>query len=372
MKVLYIGAYRSIPDGWGQAAIQHILALDAVGVDVVCRPLIYKPDNRPDLSLKILELENKQVNGCTHCVQHILPQHMSYDSRIKNVALFACETSNFNSSIWPRVLSWMDSLWVINPHMKEACRNSGLINKPIHVVPHPIDIKKYNRVIPPLKIEQLHNKFVFYFVGEFVRRKNLATLVKAFNLEFRKNEPVELLIKTNVPFDNVRKFCDDIKQGMKLFKDLKDYPQELILTDRLTEEQLLQLHSACDCLVIPSYGEAYCLPIVDAIGCGNSVIHTAKTGMDILTDDTNNYQVSSRSEPAFGAIDTLMDIQSSRENWRSIDVAELAFKMRDMYKQKINNKTKYLDDRTNAMSRMEKLFSFDQIGNQMKQLLETI
>ena len=44
MKVLYIAPYRHLPDGWGYAAIDHILALDSVGVDVVCRPYIYKPN----------------------------------------------------------------------------------------------------------------------------------------------------------------------------------------------------------------------------------------------------------------------------------------------------------------------------------------
>ncbi len=38
MKVLYIGCYRD-HTGWGQAAIDYILAMDSVGIDVVCRPL---------------------------------------------------------------------------------------------------------------------------------------------------------------------------------------------------------------------------------------------------------------------------------------------------------------------------------------------
>ena len=38
MKVLYIGCYRD-HTGWGQAAIDYILSMDSVGIDVVCRPL---------------------------------------------------------------------------------------------------------------------------------------------------------------------------------------------------------------------------------------------------------------------------------------------------------------------------------------------
>ena len=36
MKVLYFGHYKE-GTGWAQAAIDYILALDSVGVDVVCR-----------------------------------------------------------------------------------------------------------------------------------------------------------------------------------------------------------------------------------------------------------------------------------------------------------------------------------------------
>ena len=36
MKVLYIGHYRE-GSGWGQAAIDYILAMDSVGIDVVPR-----------------------------------------------------------------------------------------------------------------------------------------------------------------------------------------------------------------------------------------------------------------------------------------------------------------------------------------------
>ena len=36
MKILYVGHYKE-QGGWAQAATDYILALDSVGVDVVCR-----------------------------------------------------------------------------------------------------------------------------------------------------------------------------------------------------------------------------------------------------------------------------------------------------------------------------------------------
>ena len=44
MKVLYIGHYKE-DSGWSRAAINNILALDAAGVNVVCRDI--KLTNKP-------------------------------------------------------------------------------------------------------------------------------------------------------------------------------------------------------------------------------------------------------------------------------------------------------------------------------------
>lgn len=57
MKVLYIGHYREF-GGWSQAATDNILALDAVGVDVVCRNVTLTEDKK-DIHPRLLELEKK-------------------------------------------------------------------------------------------------------------------------------------------------------------------------------------------------------------------------------------------------------------------------------------------------------------------------
>ena len=56
MKVLYIGCYRE-GTGWGQAAIDYILAMDSVGIDVVPRAVKLN-NNQPELPQRILELES--------------------------------------------------------------------------------------------------------------------------------------------------------------------------------------------------------------------------------------------------------------------------------------------------------------------------
>ena len=90
MRVLYIGCYRD-GTGWGQAAIDYILAMDSVGIDVVPRAVKLN-SNIAELPDRILELENKSSRGCNVCIQHVLPHMMDYNGKFeKNISnIFYC------------------------------------------------------------------------------------------------------------------------------------------------------------------------------------------------------------------------------------------------------------------------------------------
>jgi glycosyltransferase involved in cell wall biosynthesis len=83
--------------------------------------------------------------------------------------------------------------------MIEASHKSG-VKKPIAIVPHALDTAKYQRSYPTLgklKPSKEKGEFVFYFIGELTKRKGIATLLKAFHLEFDSSESVKLVIKTS-------------------------------------------------------------------------------------------------------------------------------------------------------------------------------
>lgn len=179
MKVLYIGCYRD-GTGWAQAAIDYILSMDAAGIDVVPRPV--KLNSRQvDLPEKIIELENKSDAGCDICIQHVLPHMMDFNGRFKkNIGLYATETDNFKRSIWPERINQMDEAWVINNEMKLSSENSG-VNIPIKVIPHACNVSKFTKEYQEVQIPpDGADKFVFYTVAEFGRRKNLSSLLELF------------------------------------------------------------------------------------------------------------------------------------------------------------------------------------------------
>lgn len=375
MRVLYVGVYRD-GTGWSRAAEEYIRALDAAGVDVVCRPLkLNDVDHKPHP--RVLELESKSPAGCDVCVQHVLPHHADFNGRFRrNVAMFATESSNFRASAWADRVNAMGRAVVFNRQSRRACLDSG-VTALVFVVPHATDVERFQRSYDPpdlLKPTRERGEFNFYTVGEFVRRKNFAALVKAFHLEFGPDEPVNLVLKTAVPgqspadsADTVRRFCEEIKRGLKLHGGaIEQYKQEIVVTDRLTEQGMMRLHAGCDVFVQPSYGEAWSIPAFDAMAMGKTPIVTAATGYLDYVSDAEGWLVGCRGEPAFGAFDTFEDLLVGDESWASVDTNHLRWCMRRAYAD-----SRLREDKAARGIAKAYEFSHEAVGATLRQALES-
>ena len=369
MKVLYVGCYRE-GTGWGQAAVDYILAMDSVGIDVV--PRAVKLNNKqPELPQRILELESKDSSGSDVCIQHVLPHMMDYNSRFKkNIALYATETSNFISSNWHRKINCMDEAWVINTQMVRAARKSG-VTIPIKEVPHATSFSKFESGYKKLDIPNIHGNFVFYFIGELNKRKNLEAFIKAFHLEFHRNEPVSILIKSNrhdLSGDQcaleIQNICNTIKAGLKKYPSVENYKEDLIITDFLSNEDVCRLHNSCDCFVMPSYGEAWCIPAFDAMGFGKTPICTNVGGMADFIENAG-FLVEGITEPVYDMLDTFPNLFTGNENWCSVSIQGLRECMRHAYESQNSLKNMKRSGLKRAYE-----YSHKKIGNLIKDLLD--
>jgi glycosyltransferase involved in cell wall biosynthesis len=372
-KVLVVGHYRE-STGWGEAIRNYILAMDSVGIDLVCRP-IKLGTKTPNLPSRIRELELKSAQDCNICLQYVLPHYLDYSNKFdKCIAMYATETFNFGRSGWPRRINQMDEAWVINDEMVHASRGSG-INIPLEVVPHTFDLSKYNNDIEPLHIKEIAGDFLFYTVIDWNKRKNLPALVQAFHMEFGKNEPVSLLIKVSKfdyggkkLADEVSGICNSIKEKLKKYPRITDYKSELIVPDHLSENELTQIHKRGNCYVCTSYGEAWCIPAFDAAAYGNPVIANNTGGLRHFVPPY--LRVSGYRKPVFGMNDTFQDLNTCEETWVEIDSEELRRVMRATYIS-MNEKPMDAAIRSYMLEEVSK-FSYDKIGKRIKGILENV
>jgi glycosyltransferase involved in cell wall biosynthesis len=102
------------------------------------------------------------------------------------------------------------------------------------------------------------------FVGTVEPRKNLVTLLRAFEEVLRAREqPLQLVIAGRPGW-----LVDD------LFSDLKRSPaaNKIVVTGYLSDEDLSALYSSCAAFVYPSIYEGFGLPPLEAMACGAPVI----------------------------------------------------------------------------------------------------
>jgi len=376
MKVLYISNYKD-GTGWGNAAADYILAMDTAGIDVVCRSIRFN-EERGEVHPRILELERKSTRHSDVCIQHLLPHMLDYNGRFKkNIALYETETSNFKSSRWTEYINTMDEAWVVNRQMEQASMSSG-VDIPIRIIPHTFDTPKYDKQYEPLDIphmDNLENRFVFYFIGEAIRRKNLFALLKAFHLEFDFDEPVDLIIKAHKSGmseqecgNYVTDLCTTVKENLKLYPNKDAYKSEFITTGFIDDEKLMRFHKTVNCFVMPSYGEAWCLPAFDAMAMGNTPICTNTGGMADFLEDGGGILVDGTLEPAFGMTEGFEDLYTGREDCISINVRMLQKAMRKIYHLASNSDSEYLDLQKRGREIAEK-YSYGNIGNKIKEAL---
>ena len=389
MKIAYFSVYRD-GTGYSQAALDNILCMESAGLDVVCRPIRLSNPGKSISSCKVEHLEKKSLNDIDVIIQHCLPHFFERKNGVKNIGIFDWETSDFKKSIWAEKLNDMDEIWVPCIQNKYAAINSGVI-KPIKIVNHSCDLKRYEQKKEKIKIEILNGKCVFYFIGEFVRRKNVAGLIRAYYAAFSSNDNVSLVIKTSIPgmspeksCEAVKKMISDIRSATHIHADNKNYPPVVVITEKLSEEQLNNLHASCDIFVSASHGEGGNLGAMDAMGFGNPVILTnwgfhpelcyeqaesywkPDKEMFIHPGDVNcGWLIPGHLTYCFG-MNGLSDLYTGSEKWFDPNMVEFSKILRNSYEVW---KCGLSDMGKSARKRIES-FSYDTIGKQIKNIIE--
>ena len=355
MKILYIGHYRD-GTGWGDAALNNILALHKAGVDVVPRAISYN-DAGYDIGQTVSDLEKKSTEGCDVCIQHTLPGNYFYNSNFKNIGFIETECSDFSDTGWHKNINTMDELWAPCEYSKSASEKSG-VNIPIKIAPHCIDMDQYYNTSNGPKIQEMTSGFTFAFVGEFIERKNLKALLRAFHTEFHPKEPANLFIKTSgQDVSNIEAYCSSVKNGLKI---RSEYKKEIILSGKLDKKDYLSVLSQASCFVSPSRGEGFCIPALESMALGLPCIYTEGMAMDefCIGESVNSFE-----QPCFGAMDSLPNLYSSNSTWLEIDVTDLQIKMRNMF---LSGVSQDLKDKCKTRARE---YSHESIGKTLKELL---
>jgi len=260
-RIGYIAPFGS-PSGYSQAAADYVLALHGSGADVVVANI--GTDGPSDFHAESIEHIRGGTDTADVLVVHA-PIGVALSICIDDKAPTALMTTWETDKVPAKLEAALRERYVkiATPSECSAAAFSG----PVDVIPHV--------VTPEPMPAPRSGSYVFYSIGSWEHRKNLQGVIAAYVGEFTADESTELRVLTDYRcnVDDVRKW---VTLGLGLPVD--ELPEISVTVGPVPHREVRTLHAAGDCYVTASRGEAWNLPLSDAVAFGRPAIAPAWGG----------------------------------------------------------------------------------------------
>jgi Glycosyl transferases group 1 len=157
-----------------------------------------------------------------------------------------------------------DLVWVPSQYSAERLTPTFPRNQVI-VVPHGVDTETFHEDVEPFVLPE--GKFHFLYVGTTLSRKGYDLVLEAFSRVALPD--AVLLLRISPTF-----------YGFDTSAEADAIPGVRRIVGWLTDQELAGLYRAADVLLCPSRGEAFGLPVLEAMACGTMPIVTEGCAMD--------------------------------------------------------------------------------------------
>ena len=283
--------------GYSEETWVEALGIDAAGIHVQLHPMRLAHDLKKllprDARRRLEELKRQKVD-LSRGVFYVCAPPDLYDlslSGIYRIGRTMFETDRIPDG-WPEICQTMDEIWVPCQFNVETFSGAGVDFKRLRVVHPGVDTQLFRPGPPPLEVPKARG-FNFISVFDWHERKGYDVLLRAYLSEFRADEDVALILKVyqvNDPVSDLEaKLTHFIERciGMRL----EDAPPVILLNGYLPLARMPQLYAAAQAFVLPSRGEGYGRPYMEAMSCGLPVIATRWSGQIEFLNDENAYFV---------------------------------------------------------------------------------
>jgi len=246
------------------------------------------------------ECNDAEFNMCTKefdpdCITIMIAQPQYW-----NIALAAKPKKFYGFCVWEGDVVpeyWVkfltdrrvDGIFVPSQHTKDAIlKVYKQLSKKIHIIPH-----GYNPAI--FYPEEKPTSKVLTFSANkgwsqgLYDRGGLQWLIKAFSQEFNNKDKVELKIKINPVYNNPEW---NIKKEISALKLDRINKAKIYTTCNLiSDDALRHFYNEGDVFVTTSMGDAFNLPVIEAMACGLPVCATYFGGQSDMVDNKNGWVI---------------------------------------------------------------------------------
>ncbi len=373
MKITIRGPVEDVT-GYAAATRELALALFRLGADVKLQPVPWGV-TRAELPGPTRNLLDSIIasRGCFDGLLNIsIPPLFCRVSTLPAVGLTMLEVDGLPAS-WVDCCNRMDEVWVPSSFNAETFCRSGVIADKIRVMPLGVDTGLFTPVGRNLAFTKLDAEiFIFLSVFEWVPRKGYDLLLTAYLQEFTAGDDVCLVLKShsNSDYDPdgtaIAKTIHEIAAQHR--KPGRRAPEIALLPEVMPMVQMPELYRMADCFVLPTRGEGWNLPALEALACGLPVITTAWSAhLDWLNND-NAFLIEVESLDAVPSLGTNNDDVYRGHHWARPSIEHLRYLMRWVYE----HRSEARERAAGARAAIETELSWDASAGRMYRRLQEL
>jgi glycosyltransferase involved in cell wall biosynthesis len=172
----------------------------------------------------------------------------------------------------PTIMSTMltaDQVWVPSEWGRNVLIDNGADAERVLVMPEGVDVHKYHPYSP-----QVESPVMSYLItGKYELRKSIIETIFAWIQEFGNDPDVELIVKSNHFANQVEKY-NEISNWL----GTTGVTNVRVLWGPIPDADIVDLYQQSHVFVLPSKGEGWGLPLIEAAAVGLPIITTMYSG----------------------------------------------------------------------------------------------
>jgi len=297
-------------------------------------------------------------------IQHNVPYHGRVNTSFPtNILVTVWETIGIPPH-WRDYMNSFDMVIVPSEYVKDGFL-AGDVTVPIEVIPHAIDPVELS-----LSPAQNHfpftqfSGFKFLSVFQWTYRKGYDILLRAFLEEFQNNDDVCLVLQGFSVHSSIITNADIIREVRAIKDTIPSKAKIFLQMFAMDAHGMNQLYKSVDAFVLPTRGDGFGLPMLEALCFGLPVIAPDKGGQTEFLNHNNSYLIQSKYVQCYPQ--WYLTDYSANQLWVEPDIEHLKYLMRYVYENYSEAKNKAINASVQAMHD----FSPESIGKKFKRVLD--
>jgi glycosyltransferase involved in cell wall biosynthesis len=316
------------PSGYANESRALIKALAQSQRELRLEPIVWSGECQlaPQEQALFQALERARRPNHSIAISNIIPSLYRPDpAAVLNVLRTTFETDRI-PEFWEPALNSADEIWVISQYNRETFIRSGVAPEKIRVVPSCFDPARYRPDGPKIGLpKQLADRFVFLSIFDWGLRKGWDILLRAYCRTFSPQDNVGLFLKFSRnhghSLEMILRQIDQVlnENGQTLLQR----PDIVLSEEGLSEDEVAALYRSVQAFVLPTRGEGWGRPYMEAMASGLPTIGTRASGNLDFMNDGNSLLIDARFCPI--PPEGVQEIPVYRDQcWYEPDVEQLA------------------------------------------------